>query len=317
MLTLYLKDETGPATSKYVGLRGIYGHNKADPWKNSSGKVPYSPLKETKVHTKTPLKTHTITPAPTYETVPASIKGVGPRVRYAHNRADARTKSSGEEHKSIENHAKTPLNTHTLIPDLTDKTGPANIMDVGTRVSHGHNSVDPWTNSSVEEMKVKTQGQPPSLLPPPALTPAQHPGLNTTKIVGPRGSYGQNKEDPLTNSSDKDPDPPQEKPKPRQRQINHSTPRHSFRPQRTKQAPPLASTSVLGAATSKIRRTPGPIPPVRKIKERIPKLTPPQSRPPPALYPPQDPVSITNKDVGSRGSYSHNKADPWTNFTSK
>ena len=55
MLTLAQKDETIPATRKYFGLKGSYGQNKADPWKNSSREVPYSPLEETEFHTKNPL----------------------------------------------------------------------------------------------------------------------------------------------------------------------------------------------------------------------------------------------------------------------
>ena len=56
-LTLAPKDETIPATRKYFNLRDSYGQNKADPWKISSGEVPYSPLEETESRTKNPLNT--------------------------------------------------------------------------------------------------------------------------------------------------------------------------------------------------------------------------------------------------------------------
>ena len=63
---------------------------------------------------------------------------------------------------------------------------------------------DPWTNSSGEENKEKnTQAQPTSI--PPSSTPyaPQHPGPITSKDVGPRGSYGQNKAYPWTNFTSK------------------------------------------------------------------------------------------------------------------
>ena len=56
-LTLAPKDEIDPAASNDTGLRGSYGQNKADPWTNYSGKLPYYPLEEIKSYTKTPLNT--------------------------------------------------------------------------------------------------------------------------------------------------------------------------------------------------------------------------------------------------------------------
>ena len=110
----------------------------------------------------------------------------------------------------------------------------------------------------------------------------------TIKINGPRGSYGNNTGYPWTIYSGKDPYSPLEKPKPRQRQPPHSTPTpiHSLQPRRMEQEPPLASTLALGAATARIWRTPGSIPLTRRRKERRPKFSHPQSRPPlPRLAP--------------------------------
>ena len=118
------------------------------------------PRKKPKPRQKTTshLDTHS---GPSRKKVPASSKDVGPRDSYGENIVEAWTNSSGEENKSIETHTNPPINTQTLILYLTNKTGPATSRNVGPRVSHGQNSVDPWKNSSGEEMKVKTQGQPP------------------------------------------------------------------------------------------------------------------------------------------------------------
>ena len=113
MLTLSPKEKTGPVISKYISLRGSYSQNKADPWKNSSLKVPYSPLEETEAQT--------LTLASTYKTVPTVSRDVSPRDIYGQNIADSWTNSSGEENKAINTHTNLPLNTQTLIQSLMEK----------------------------------------------------------------------------------------------------------------------------------------------------------------------------------------------------
>ena len=138
------------SSNKSIVPSGSYGSNTGDPWTNSYGKENYPPLGkiQSQTKTKTPLNTQTLTLAPTDETGPVNIKDVGPRGSYGQNMADPWNNSSGKENKGKTTQVHPPSIKSTPAQTHSHHPGPTTINSVVPRVSYGHNTGHPWTNSS-------------------------------------------------------------------------------------------------------------------------------------------------------------------------
>ena len=203
------KYKTGHATTKDIGPRGT----KVRIWWSP---VPIPPVRKIKEgrHTfrhpqpRPPLPRHPLsTQASPLSRV--SSPGVATAIMRGHFYQFLRQRPLNPT-RETQTHIKTnlQLNTQTLIPLLTDKTGPATSEDVSARVNYVHNMTEPGTNLSSGKKRKEDLRSATLNLSPPAQTHSRHPGLTTTTSVVPRSSYSHNTGKPWTNFSNKETYPP-------------------------------------------------------------------------------------------------------------